>query len=225
MKIMKARAENIREVTVLASINSEYIVRYMDSFIEDSMLYLIMEYCERGDLSNFIKSQMKVPLNEIKIWKIALEIMSGLGTLHGHGVIHRDIKAKNIFMTKKYCIKIGDLGTCVQTRSGSFSDCREIGTLLYASPEICKGEFYSTKTDIWSFGCVLYELCTYRHPFTGNSKSSIISKILKDNVVRIPEIYSKDLWFVIERCLRKDFNERLSTIELLSLPCNLLTYY
>jgi NIMA (never in mitosis gene a)-related kinase len=179
-----------------------------------------MEYCERSDLSNFIGSQMGVPLNEMKVWKIAIEILSGLAALHEHGVIHRDVKAKNIFMTKKFNVKIGDLGICAQIRSKVFNDCREIGTLLYASPEICKGEFYSTKTDIWSFGCVLYELCTYRHPFTGSSEISIISKILKDSVVRISEIYSKELWFVIERCLRKDPNERLSAIELLSLPCN-----
>lgn len=109
-------APTINEVSILASISSPYIVRYMDSFIENGSLYLVMEYCEKGDISSFLTSQMGVPLNENKIWRIALEILSGLATLHKGGIIHRDIKARNIFLTRGYHIKIGDFG--VRTRFG-----------------------------------------------------------------------------------------------------------
>jgi len=110
MKCMKMDTPTIREVSILASISSPYIVKYKDSFIEDGKLCLIMEYCEKGDIGSYITSQMNVPLTESKIWKIALEILSGLAVLHKKGIIHRDIKSRNIFLTRGYHTKIGDFG-------------------------------------------------------------------------------------------------------------------
>eukprot|EP00826_Nyctotherus_ovalis_P014206 TRINITY_DN13934_c0_g2_i8.p1 TRINITY_DN13934_c0_g2~~TRINITY_DN13934_c0_g2_i8.p1 ORF type:complete len:145 (+),score=32.64 TRINITY_DN13934_c0_g2_i8:143-577(+) len=87
MKQMNANADTINEVSVLASVNSQYVVKYMDSFIEDGELYLIMEYCERRDIATFLASQMNIPLSEERIWRIALEILAGLAELHKKGII------------------------------------------------------------------------------------------------------------------------------------------
>lgn len=220
MKRMAANATTLNEVSLLASVQSPYVVRYRDSFIEGGNLHLIMEYCEKGDLSTFLSSQKCIFLNEEKIWRIALEILSGLAALHVKGIIHRDIKSKNIFLTRDYHAKIGDFGLCAcRPTAKAIQDHKELGTLLYASPEICKGEFYSAKTDIWSFGCVLYELCTLRTPFDANSEETIIHKILNYRVAPILKSYSSNLSFIVNACLNKDPNQRPTIMELLSFPC------
>ena len=121
MKTMFMDTPTIKEVSILASINSQYIVRYKDSFIENGYLYLITEYCEKGDISTFLSSQMGIPLNENKIWKITIEILCGLATLHKYGIIHRDIKTKNIFLSRGYHIKIGDFGVRFTINQVDFS--------------------------------------------------------------------------------------------------------
>lgn len=115
MKKIDLESARIREVSILASIDSPYIVRYMDSFIEEGKLYLITEYCEKGDLTSYIEGQMGVPLSEGKIWKVALQVLCGLAHLHAMNIIHRDIKCRNIFLTRDCNAKIGDFGVLAQT--------------------------------------------------------------------------------------------------------------
>jgi len=97
-------------------------------------------------------------------------------------------------------------------------ELKNAGTLAYLSPEVLKNEFWTSKTDIWSFGCVLYELCCYRHPFVGTNETSLAAKIMYEKPVPIPETYSRDLWGIIQFCLTKDPNQRPSAYELLSMP-------
>jgi len=219
MKQMRANSSTLHEVSLLASINSPYIVKYMDSFIENGNLYLIMEYCERKDLATFLANQVNISLSEERIWRIALEVLAGLVALHNKGIIHRDIKTKNIFLTRDWHAKIGDFGISTCPSGKTIQDRREIGTLLYASPEMCKGEFCSIKTDIWSFGSLLYELCTFRTPFHSSSEEIIINKILNSRQAPIPKTYSQNLAFIISACLNKEAEQRPDAMELLSLMC------
>jgi serine/threonine protein kinase len=87
-----------------------FIVRYRESFIEDNTLNIVMEYCDNGDLHNYLKLQNKRPLKEDKIWRFFIEICVGLEYIHKNKILHRDIKTLNIFMNKNEEIKIGDLG-------------------------------------------------------------------------------------------------------------------
>jgi len=217
MKCMPASQNTLKEVSILASLFSLYIVKYMDSFIENGQLYLIMEYCEKGDLLTYINNQMGVPLSESKIWRIALEALAGIALLHTNGIIHRDLKAKNLFLTRNYHIKIGDFGVSQIPNADNIKEIKELGTLLYNSPEILKGEFYSFKADIWSFGCILYELCCLRHPFQASIESSVITKILTQKPASISKEYSKDLQYIIDLCLHKDSNQRPTANDLLEL--------
>lgn len=125
---------------------------------------IVMEFCDSGDLSNYLKMQNKKPLKEDKIWKFFIEICIGLEYIHKNKILHRDIKTLNIFMNKNDEIKIGDLGVAKMLTSNEFAQTM-VGTPFYLSPELCEEKPYNEKSDIWALGCMLYELCTYRHPF------------------------------------------------------------
>ena len=102
--------EKIREITIHSSLNHNNIAKYYDSFFENDSLYIVLQYCPKGDLYKFIQSQKGIPLNESKIWKIFLEICLGLEYLHSKSIIHKDLKSSNVFLTNDFTVKIGDFG-------------------------------------------------------------------------------------------------------------------
>jgi NIMA (never in mitosis gene a)-related kinase len=95
----------------MKEINSPYIVKYVDSFVESSKLFIVMEHCAKGDLCKYIKAQMGKPIKEEVVWRFMIQILLGLYSLHSKKILHRDIKTLNIFLDDNYDIRIGDLGT------------------------------------------------------------------------------------------------------------------
>ena len=176
----KQRSEAIMEVKILASLKDKYIVTYYDSFIEDKNLNIIMEYCENGDLSMYLKKQMPGKyVSEGIIWKYFIEVCLALKYLHSQNILHRDIKSMNVFLTKDDHVRLGDLGVAkVLTHTSNFARTI-VGTPYYLSPELCQEKPYNQKSDIWSLGCVLYELCSLKHPFDSNNQGALIFKIIK----------------------------------------------
>ena len=88
----------MNEVKIMKNIDSQYIVKYKQSFIEKEKLYICMEYCCGGDLAQFLKAQMGKPVAEDTVWRFALQIMLGLRDLHRKKILHRDIKSMNVFL-------------------------------------------------------------------------------------------------------------------------------
>lgn len=175
----KMRAEAINEVTILSKLENQYIVKYHDSFVEKNVLNIIMEFCEGGDLSTFIKSNIGRPIHENKIWKFVIQMLVGLDYLHSKKILHRDIKTLNVFITKEEEVRIGDLGVAkILCENDNFAKTL-VGTPYYLSPELCEERPYNEKSDIWAFGCVVYELCTSKHPFDANNVAALMIKILK----------------------------------------------
>jgi NIMA (never in mitosis gene a)-related kinase len=102
----------------------------------------------------------------------------GLEYIHRNKILHRDIKTLNIFMNKGEELKIGDLGVAKMLTSNEFAQTM-VGTPFYLSPELCEEKPYNEKSDVWALGCLLYELCTYRHPFEAQNQASLILKIIR----------------------------------------------
>jgi NIMA (never in mitosis gene a)-related kinase len=131
-----------------------------------------MEYCEHGDLHKLLRKR-KDPNDENKnkylteniVWKFFIQICIGLYHLHSNKILHRDLKTLNIFLTKENKIKIGDLGVAKILDNIENFATSKVGTPYYLSPEVCEDRPYNNKSDIWSLGCILYELCTLKHPF------------------------------------------------------------
>lgn len=215
----KLRDSAVNEVQILASLRHPYIVKYFDSFLASNNLNIIMEYCEGGDLETFMKKQLGKPLSETRIWKILIQMLTALHYIHKKNIIHRDVKSLNVFMTKDGDLRLGDLGLAkVLDFSGKMAHA-SVGTPYYLSPEICEEKPYNEKTDMWSFGVILYQLCTYKYPFEANSQSILMSKITKGSYKALPDAYSADLRGIIDMCLCKDQHLRCSATELLKMRC------
>ena len=132
--------------------------------------------------------------------------MIGLRDLHNKKILHRDIKALNIFLTDVRTVRIGDLGVA-RTMNSDFAST-VVGTPYYISPEMCQEKPYNEKTDVWALGCVIYQLCTGKHPFEANSHAALALKIVMGKYNPIPSHYSGELSKLIKLCLSVDYKRR-----------------
>ena len=207
------------EAKILSLINSKYVVKYRESFVEGEDLDIVMEYCDNGDLCNFLKRKKKkgIPLEEDLIWQIFIKITLGLTAMHKMKILHRDLKTLNIFLNKDMGIKIGDLGVAKELNQASFAKTL-IGTPYYLSPEMCQDMPYNQKSDVWALGCILYELCTFRHPFNATNQGALIIKILSSNPEPIFNCYSSQLQYLVNQILEKNYEKRPNCWDLLNNP-------
>ncbi|KAG5849732.1 hypothetical protein ANANG_G00074840 [Anguilla anguilla] len=159
----KEREESRKEVAVLGNMSHPNIVRYRESFEESGCLYIVMDYCEGGDLFRRINAQKGVLFPEDQILDWFVQICLALKHVHDRKILHRDIKSQNIFLTKDGTVQLGDFGIARVLNSTVELARTCIGTPYYLSPEICENKPYNNKSDIWALGCVLYEMCTLKH--------------------------------------------------------------
>ena len=206
------------EAKILSLIKSKYVVKYYESFLEDDNLNIVMEYCDNGDLCNYLNEQKKksIPLKEDLIWKIFIKITLGLATIHKMKILHRDLKTLNIFLKKDMEIKIGDLGVAKELNQASFANTI-IGTPYYLSPEMCEDKPYNQKSDVWALGVILYELCTFRHPFNAGNHAALILKIMTANPEPILACYSNNLQKIVNCILEKKIEKRPNCWDLLNM--------
>lgn len=188
-----------KEAIIHSSLKSPFIVKYEDHFFENRKIHILLEYMDGVDLGVYLRKQGLRPLKEDKIWKFFIQACLGLQYLHTRKILHRDIKTINLFMTKDEIIKVGDLGVAKDMNT-QFAHTI-VGTPYYLSPELCEEKPYNHKTDIWSLGCVLYELCTFKHPFDAKNQGALILKIMKAKYTPVSNLYSKDMRYVVDQCL------------------------
>lgn len=166
--------EKLKEVALLSQLKHKNLIRLHDYFTENGNIYLVTEYWEKGDLAQCLSAAVWLSPN--KIWKFVIEIMLALAYLHESDVIHWDIKPQNIFVSSDNKVKVGDLSSAmIGNKSNHFS--LNFGTPSYTPPEIYNQDTYDKKADIWSFGCVIYELCTGRKAFDSSSIETLKTKI------------------------------------------------
>ena len=162
------------------------------------------------------KQQTKDYFNEnhlIKIWK---QIIKGILVRHKNHILHRDLKSANIFIIDEKIekIKIGDLNVCRVIDEEKLKHT-QTGTPYYSSPEIWNNKPYDFKSDIWSLGCLFFEMATFNLPFKGESMKEIYDKIEQCIIPKIPNHYSKNIKIIIQMCLRYNDKLRPSAEELI----------
>jgi len=210
--------EALNEAKILQALKSPYIVGYHDSFIENEKLCILMEYCENGDLAQLLKARHGRLLEEDMIWKYFIEISLALLYLHNKKILHRDMKTMNVFLTKDFHVRLGDLGVAkVLSQNTNFAHTM-VGTPYYLSPELCQEKPYNEKSDVWSLGCVLYEMCALKHPFESRNQAALIMKIIQGKYDPLSPTYSRDLIEIVTQCLQKDYRKRPTVHDVLSMP-------
>ncbi len=177
----KEKENALNEVRILASLNNQNIVGYKEAFFdEDSKtLNIVMEFADDGDLESKIQKNIKSKgtFNEMELWKWLIQIINGLKYLHDNKIMHRDLKCANIFLMKNGTLKLGDLNVSKIVKMGMCST--QTGTPYYASPEVWGDKPYDYKSDIWSVGCIIYELCALKPPFRGQSLDQLYRNVTK----------------------------------------------
>jgi len=153
-------------------------------------------------------------LTEKQVWHFVIQTVRGLKALHDLDIVHRDIKCANLFLTREGLLKLGDLNVSKVAKQGLMRT--QTGTPYYASPEVWYDKPYDYKSDIWSLGCVIYEMITLLPPFRANSMQALSSKVKKGVYADIPSHFSDDLRKVVSRCLQLDSKNRPSCDQILA---------
>ena len=171
-----------REATAIANLSDANIVNVLDVGTQEDIDYIVMEYVSGKTLKELIKYSGK--LNYNTAIKIALQIAKALDCAHRNNIIHRDIKSQNIMVTELGEVKVTDFGIAKSTDSQTITNTTSIiGSAHYLSPEQAKGTYIDFRSDIYSFGIVLYEMVTGRLPFEGDSPVTVDLKHLKEDHV------------------------------------------
>ena len=216
----------IQEAQSASALNHPNIVTVHDIFHHEGTDCLVMEYVPGKTLDALIPRQ-GMRLNEAL--RIAVQIAEGLRKAHAAGIVHRDIKPSNIIVPDDGPVKILDFGLAKLTESGALSEddaTRTVrphteegtvmGTVAYMSPEQAEGKKVDARTDIFSFGTLLYEMLTGRRAFAGDSNLATMSAILKEEPKPLENV-PPDLDKIIRRCLRKDRDKRYQHMDDLKL--------
>lgn len=214
------------EIENMKKLNHPFIVRYHSSFqsrahSSNSKLYIVMEYIDGGDLASLIKSRKKRNkyLSEDVILKIFIQIVVAIQYIHSQKVVHRDLKPQNIFMTKLDVVKIGDFGVSKQLNQTNSLCETKVGTPYYLSPEIWNNEPYGSKSDIWSLGCILQELCTLSKPFEATNINQLLVAIFTPGHLKpIGKRYSSELQDLVTAMLSQEPDDRPSADDILNMP-------
>ena len=215
----------VQEVNILHELHHPNIVKYYDRIIDkkNTKLYIVMEYCPGGDLSQLIKRNRKTNqyFSEDIIWKIFSQVSSALYACHTHKdgiILHRDIKPSNIFIDQENNIKLGDFGLSrILNKEINFAVSR-VGTPYYMSPEQIENIKYNEKSDIWSLGCFLYELVTFHPPFEASTHLNLARKIKSGKIDAIPDFYSNKLNEVINLLMNLDPEKRPNIRQIINIP-------
>ncbi|KAI0886151.1 kinase-like protein [Annulohypoxylon maeteangense] len=244
----KEREQLHSEFHILSTLRHPNIVGYYhrEHLKQTQDLHLYMEYCGNGDLGRVIRDliQRKEYADEQFVWEIFAQLVTALYRCHygvnppaigpsvvevinggkvakvPHGnmtILHRDLKPENIFLGEDNSVKLGDFGLSKMIQSHDFASTY-VGTPFYMSPEICAAERYTLKSDIWSLGCIMYELCSREPPFNAKTHFQLVQKIKEGKVPGLPKVYSAELWSVIKSCLSVNPDIRPDTATLLNLP-------
>ena len=213
----KEKINALSEIRILASIKSPFIISYKEAFftIEDKSLNLIMEFADNGDLYQKIKyyKTKNIFFDEKDVWKIFIQITRGLKTLHDLNIVHRDFKSANIFLFKEGTAKIGDLNVSKIITKGLGNT--QTGTPYYASPEVWNNSPYDCKSDIWSLGCILYEMLTLNPPFKADDFDGLYKKVMSGKYNKINSRYSEDMNELLKLLFKVDPKERPNCDEIL----------
>ena len=210
------------EIDILKLCHHPNIVRLLDHLENLDYIFIVMEYIEGGTLGQYLKKH-NFNFTEHQAANIIYQIAQGVKYLHSYGIVHRDLKPDNIMITQPNdlgVLKIMDFGLS-KILSSQEKMVDGFGTLSYVAPEVLLRSPYNKEVDIWSLGVILYYILCGHLPFRGNKEIIIAEKIVNDELEFDEEYWemrSQKVKDLIEKCLRKNPEERISINEFLNHP-------
>ncbi|KAF2884020.1 hypothetical protein ILUMI_22138 [Ignelater luminosus] len=208
----KSFADNIvKEISLLKFLKHEYIVRLIDFLWDPKHIFIITEYCNEGDLSQFIRKKHKLAESLVKTFMQQLAL--ALKFLHGHGICHMDLKPQNILLISKPSLKlkIADFGLSQIISSDNAEQSRYAGSLLYMAPEKLLNQQFDARVDLWSVGIIMYECLFGRPPYLNLNTKGIIDLMSKRTPIELPvnANITKKCEGLLRALLKYDPNERI----------------
>ncbi|XP_063731528.1 mitogen-activated protein kinase kinase kinase 4 isoform X2 [Eleginops maclovinus] len=218
----KTIKETADELKIFEGIKHPNLVRYFGVELHREEMYIFMEYCDEGTLEEV----SRLGLQEHVIRLYSKQTTTAINVLHEHGIVHRDIKGANIFLTSSGLIKLGDFGCSVKLRNNTHTMPGEVnstlGTAAYMAPEVitrAKGEGHGRAADIWSLGCVLIEMVTGKRPWHEYEHNfQIMYKVGMGHKPPIPEKLSTEGKDFLGHCLESEPKRRWTASMLLDHP-------
>ncbi|XP_020924604.1 serine/threonine-protein kinase Nek4 isoform X8 [Sus scrofa] len=208
-----------QEAQLLSQLKHPNIVTYKESWEGgDGLLYIVMGFCEGGDLYRKLKEQKGRLLPESQVVEWFVQIAMALQYLHEKHILHRDLKTQNVFLTRTNIIKVGDLGIARVLENHCDMASTLIGTPYYMSPELFSNKPYNYKSDVWALGCCVYEMATLKHAFNAKDMNSLVYRIIEGKLPPMPKDYSPELAELIRTMLSKRPEERPSVRSILRQP-------
>ena len=200
--------------------DSKYVIKYYDCFLEDGKLNIVMQFAPNGTLHGRLHARRGQGLPEEKVWQFFIQAALGLRHVHGKRIVHRDVKSLNLFFDAEDNVLVGDLGIAKVLSPNTMFARTIVGTPYYLSPELCEDKPYNEKSDVWALGVVLYEMCTGgKHPFDAQNEGALIRKIMKGVWTPLPGgKFSSQLGDLLHSCLTMDHRTRPDTAGLLRNP-------
>ncbi|KAJ1981800.1 hypothetical protein H4R35_000566 [Dimargaris xerosporica] len=225
------RARLTHEVELHWQARHPHIAALYDYFEDTDYVYLVLEMCQQGELFKYLRKGLQRPLTEAEARIIMLPLVQAVAYLHGHGVLHRDLKLANILLTERMDVKLCDFGlaTAVHADARGAEPQTMCGTPSYISPEIWARQAYGPPSDIWSLGCLFVSFLTGRAPFGATSTDQCASGphlspahldecALQRVWSELPRGLSNELWSLLQGMLRLNPQNRLTAQELLGHP-------
>ncbi|XP_057289397.1 serine/threonine kinase-like domain-containing protein STKLD1 [Hydractinia symbiolongicarpus] len=219
-----------KEAMALQELQHPYICGYKEFFVtwdkDESAMFvcIVMEYYKMGDLDKALKQKRakSTAIEELILKKWFGQMLEAIVFVHNKQVIHRDLKPSNIFMTEDLNISIGDFGVSTIMGDARTKTRTTVGSMNWMAPEVLERP-YDERSDVWSLGCILLEMATCGF-LDASQISSILFQIksspqvLEEALEQVGKTYSKDLCQIIRTMLRRNFQQRVTALELLELP-------
>ena len=208
------------EVNLLKQLKHPNIVTYKDSFFDsDNCLNIVMVFCEMGDMYTKIHKQKGeyFPEEQILLW--IAQLCLALSYVHDKQILHRDIKTQNIFIQNEHTIRIGDFGIAKGYNQNQDLGGSLIGTPLYMAPEVYNSsKKYSFRSDIWSLGCCIFEMCNLKNAFEAKSWNAVFVKVNKGQRAQLNSRYSLDMKNLVDSMLSVNGKNRPTIASILEKP-------
>lgn len=208
------------EIGALSKCNSDYVIRYYGSYKKDDAIWIVMEYADVGSLQDLVQISLK-PLSEDEIRGVCASALMGLAYLHKLGIIHRDVKAKNILITSEGRVKLADLGVSAILESNQTKRVTAIGSPHWMAPEVIEEPAeYDGRADIWSLGITAIELAEMEPPYADLPLFDLLTIVPNADPPTLtdPGAWSDDMNSFVAKCLTRDPEKRPTAAALLKHP-------